>query len=511
MDAGQRPRARERWHRAGLLIAISLIVAGGVLGGFVVGRRTTRDAFIDKVTRQAALERPSLIAAGLEPLSLLQLIGKRIDDPLLSQALATMYGVPAGDRGALVKRLGEIVAMPPYRPAPFVGHIARPVLGDPLVINVLGFRDPRRSYATKPAATVRVFVTGGSTAWGVGSSSQSHTVSYLLERILNEGVSQASGYRYEVINAAFPAWSTTQEKLLIQQRLTDLHPDLIIMLSGTNDVHWALQGRDVRWLYSYMDQNYVMLLNETYKSSGHPEWVVPVPFSSGPVDCALVGRTAARNVGEAAFAANGAGASLVFALQPNVVSTTKVLSAHERRIRDSQDAGSWNSCYQQMREALGRVGAKHYRLLDLSRSFRELGGHTELFMDPYHFADLGHRLVAQALADQIDWRSLAPGPAVTPDPSRALDIVRIEPVAWDAGKPFNEQPDGTSALRIVTSRMNQNLLVVFDRSFLLTVVGRDGLTASVPRSLYARKGEHALYVVDAVVGQASRPVTFHSR
>src|SRR4029077_16164144 len=127
--------------------------------------------------------------AGVTPLSLGQLLGDRIDDPLMSRVLAKMYDVPAGDRASLVKRLSEIVWVPPYRPAPFVGHIARPVLGDDLFINALGFRDPRPSYVVQPERPGRVFITGGSTAWGSGASSQNQTVSYRLERLLNERVS----------------------------------------------------------------------------------------------------------------------------------------------------------------------------------------------------------------------------------------------------------------------------------------------------------------------------------
>ena len=313
-----------------------------------------------------------------------------------------------------------------------------------------------------------------------------------------------------MINTAFPAWSTTQEKLLIQQRLADMYPDLIIMLSGTNDVHWALHVRDVRWHYSVGDQNYVTLLNETYRSSGHPEWVVPLPFSSGPVNCDLVGRTTVRNVEEAAFAADRANAGLVFALQPNIVSTAKGLSEHEQKVRKGQDAATWDSCYQRMREALGRIRTKHYRFLDLSRSFGDLGRDTELFVDAYHFADLGHRLVAQALADQIDWNTIVPNRAVAAE-GDPLTIVRLERSERAAQALVNAATKGASALRIVPSRINKNLLVVFDRSILPTLVTDDSIVVSVPASLNETKGKHSVHIVDGMTGESSPSVVFESR
>jgi lysophospholipase L1-like esterase len=211
-----------------------------------------------------------------------------------------------------------------------------------------------------------------------------------------------------VINTAFPAWTTTQEKLLIQQRLVDMLPDAVIMFSGNNDVHWSLSGRDIRWFYSYMDENYVMLLNEMYKSSGHPEWTFSVPMSSHPAECLDVGRISARNVEDAALAADRVNARLFFALQPNIVSTAKRLTEHEQEIFASQNKAYWDSCYQILRDALSGVSAPNYQLLDLSRSFGEVGENRELFIDSYHFTDTGNRVIAQALADQIDWNAVVP-------------------------------------------------------------------------------------------------------
>lgn len=497
-------------HDAFLIILISLIGVGGALGGFLVGRYHTQDAFIKRVSSQSAREKTSLLSAGSVPLSLSQVVGRDIDNPLLAQALAGLYDVPIGDRAALAKRLQDIIWLPPYRPAPFVGNIARPFFGNNLHINILGFRDEQQSYVSKPDRTVRIFMTGGSTAWGSGASSQRNTITSLLEQILNERVSHATGYRYEVINAAFPAWSTTQEKLLIQQRLVNMHPDVILMFSGNNDVHWSLNGRDIRWFYSPMDQNYMLLLNEMYIASGHPEWTFASPFSSHRVECGDLALITARNIEEAAFAADRVKARLIFALQPNVISTDKRLSKREQQLPEVQNKLYWNSCYQSLRERLGSITAGNYQMLDLSRAFSEIDESKELFVDSYHFADLGNRLIAQALAGQIDWRSIVPGPAIAAS-TEPLKIVSFDPTASVAGKPFNQQPDGTSAIQVIPSRVNGNLLVVFDQSVLPTVVAGDAIVASISPSLYATKGQHTIYIVDSMTGETSAPISFHSR
>ena len=102
------------------------------------------------------------------------------------------------------------------------------------------------------------------------------------------------------------------------------------------------------------------------------------------------------------------------------------------------------------------------------------------------------------------------GPAVAAD-TESLKIISFDPTESAAGKPFNQQPDGTSAIRVIPGRVNRNLLVVFDQSFLPTIVADNAITASVPAALYATKGEHKIYFVDGMTGEASPSVVFHSR
>ena len=390
-------------HETILAIFVSLLVAGAAIGGFLIGRKTTQDAFIKKISGQAGSQpNTTLLSAGTGPMSLLQVLGKRIDDdPLMAQALAKAYGVPMGDRNALVERLRKIPWMPPYRPAPFLGHVARPYSGPGLHINALGFRDERTDYLDKPERTIRIFVTGGSVAHGLGSTSQAQTFSSVLERMLNEEAGKTARSRYEVVNTGFPGWATTHEKILVQQCLVDLQPDIVIMFSGSNDVVWSLRGWDIRSFYTQMDQNFMTLLNEAHKTSGHPEWAIDFARSDQPVDCRKMARITARNVEEVAAATARVNARVIFALQPNIVTTAKRLSSYEQSVFRLHDKSYWDSSYEALRDELSRIKAGNYRLVDLSRAFGALDGNTELFIDSYHFVDAGHRLISQDLAEQI--------------------------------------------------------------------------------------------------------------
>jgi hypothetical protein len=378
---------------------ISALAAVAAIGGFLIGRHAATDAYVRKVA--------PIVANEITLETLWDGAHGALDDPVNVRALAAIYGVPADDRALLEARLREIPWVPPYRPAPFVGHMARPYDSATLHVNAEGLRDVERDYNSKATGTVRVFLTGGSTAWGTGSI-QADTIAPALERILNERIAPATRLRYEVINAAFPAWSTTQEKIFIQQRLVDMLPDVIIMFSGNNDVHWATQRADIRWFFSYSDRNFVTLLNELYLSSGHPEERVVVPMTSTSSDCADVGRRAARNVEEAARSAASVKSRLIFALQPNLVSAMKRPSEREQRYLSQQSKPYWDACYQAIRDETAKIDSPNFQTLDLSRLFGGYGADTELFIDTYHLAAKANLEVAQAMASQLDWGTIRP-------------------------------------------------------------------------------------------------------
>src|SRR5919202_1161703 len=143
-----------------LSVLISAMIVAGTLGGFWFGRHKLG----------------SVISVETRTTSLYDVVGREIEDPSAARALAQLYGVAPDDHEALTKRLRGVAWVPPSRPAPFVGHVARPLPGGEPPINGLGFRDARDVDASKPSRTVRVFLTGGSTAWGSGAPSQQTTI-----------------------------------------------------------------------------------------------------------------------------------------------------------------------------------------------------------------------------------------------------------------------------------------------------------------------------------------------
>jgi hypothetical protein len=98
-------------------------------------------------------------------------------------------------------------------------------------INELGFRDS----AIEPRAPneYRILILGGSAAWGWGASANRHTISGALQEFLNE---DSSGVSYRVMNGAYLAWTSLQERITLMEFYEQFDPDLVISFSGFNDI-----------------------------------------------------------------------------------------------------------------------------------------------------------------------------------------------------------------------------------------------------------------------------------
>lgn len=108
-----------------------------------------------------------------------------------------------------------------------------------------GFRRDTDVSLEKPANTVRIFLTGGSTAYGYATNMpedtdnrwrllyNNQTIDYYLEQKLNQTFPSK---HWEVINAAAPAYQLIQELGQMQSALLRYRPDCIILLDGYNDI-----------------------------------------------------------------------------------------------------------------------------------------------------------------------------------------------------------------------------------------------------------------------------------
>jgi len=115
-------------------------------------------------------------------------------------------------------------------------------------INSRGYRGEEWS-STKSESTYRIIFTGGSVAFGYGSSSNKTTISEYLQRRLNDKLAKENiNYNVEVYNAAQDGYVSTQEYIQWKDLLS-YKPDMIIHFTGYNDVYTGFKGKPAGGLH----------------------------------------------------------------------------------------------------------------------------------------------------------------------------------------------------------------------------------------------------------------------
>jgi len=289
-------------------------------------------------------------------------------------------------------------------PTPFVGFAPAPGRLVSGFINDMQFRYAREIEVPKPKDVCRIFVTGASTAFGTGASSNDTTIAGYLEAYLNEAL-RPRGVRCEVITAAAGAWGSTHERILIENRLVELEPDIVISFSGHNDVFWSVLGQNLLWFRAFQDNYFLVLLNTVLAANLAEEFPNRDLGARVPVSPSLTAERIARNVACAHHALATVGADYVFALQPVMEVSEKVRTPREERAANAVSSLNWfiemRDYYQEIRRTLQALERPGFSFVDATTSFDACDGNIDIFIDTAHFGDRGNDLVAQNLLGPI--------------------------------------------------------------------------------------------------------------
>ena len=284
----------------------------------------------------------------------------------------------------------------PNVPTPFVGTGPRPGTRGNATINRQQFRSTRELPARKQAGVARIFITGGSVAFGSGAPSQDRTIGGYLEGELNRGLMEP---RFRVFTLANPAWTSTHERILIENRLSEWQPDLVISFSGLNDVHWGQMGRDVMWFRTYHDHLFWSLNDSALRLLGRGGLVDVQKTGDRPVDPPLVAARLAKNVQLATVALRMRDSPYLFVLQPSLYTTGKELSPRESARLNQQLQAYFRHASQELRATLGSLREEGLSFLDLTTVFDEVK--EDVFLDHVHPGDRGNELIARRLAETV--------------------------------------------------------------------------------------------------------------
>jgi hypothetical protein len=162
--------------------------------------------------------------------------------------------------------------------------------------NAQGFRRDTPVSRVKPAGTYRVFLMGGSTAYGTGGLwphiqkdwpvlKNSQTIDAYLEKILRDSL---GGAPVEVVNAAIVSSWTHQHLIYLNQTILGYSPDMVLFLDGFNDFYFYDDAHDQFADYDYGNPAQVIMGEPTLSSLAYANawWL----FRRSPV-AHLVGRS----------------------------------------------------------------------------------------------------------------------------------------------------------------------------------------------------------------------------
>ena len=147
--------------------------------------------------------------------------------------------------------------------------------------NAQGFRRDQDTPREKHKDTYRIFLMGGSTAYGLRSLSKygqekysvirnDETIDHYLEEYLRPRV---AGKTVEVINAAITSHYSHHHLIYLNQTILKYHPDMIIFLDGFNDYFQYGKGFDQFRDYAYQERAHLYMAEPTVEALvGYTGW-----------------------------------------------------------------------------------------------------------------------------------------------------------------------------------------------------------------------------------------------
>lgn len=286
---------------------------------------------------------------------------------------------------------------------PFVGYGPAPGQQHNAYINRLQFRGRRELTMPKPPGVTRIFLTGASVAFSAGAPDEQRTIGAYMQSLLDRR-SAATGQQYEVFTFATNAWSSTHERIAIENRLSEFQPDLVVELTGVADCLYGERGLNVLWARALTDQYYWDLVNIALKRSGFAPMVDVQDVAPDRVPPEIVAARLQKNVRLAAGALALGNARLHVFLQPAIATTGKALSPREKRMLSRfgsfMSADYYHDSYRHIAELLGQGQLPaNTSFTDLSGRFDGIPETPEVFLDFYHFGDRGNFMIAQSMVD----------------------------------------------------------------------------------------------------------------
>lgn len=285
--------------------------------------------------------------------------------------------------------------------SPFVGYAPAPAKEKDFQINSNQFRAAENIISPKQKNAYRLFLVGGSTAFGSGAPDQERTIGgYLKTHLKNNSSKEAR--TYEVFTVAAAAWSSAHERIAIENLVSEMEPNIIVSLSGNNDAHWGWNFKNTMWFRSYADNHFWKLINAANASAGYETIADPIENREKVLPPEEIARIMKKNVDVECHILSSAGAKHYFLLQPIIPLTGKALTVREKKILSAwhpDQIDYHRECFKLIAIELKSLEQKyeHFHFFDFTGVFDDLTMADEVFLDSYHFGDKGYDIISKCI------------------------------------------------------------------------------------------------------------------
>ena len=272
---------------------------------------------------------------------------------------------------------------------------------DTININNDGFRG-KEIQTPKDTDTFRIFIVGGSTTFGVGSTSDNSSIPGELQQMMN---SLDDTKKIEVINAGIPKAYSFTEINLIHNKLLNYQPNLIIVYDGWNDIHRPFNEYDKKINNSSYEQFLQLIItNDFYKTSKIIlKNVININnqdsisnFDSNMINQKVdLWKTNWNNLCEKMENKN---IDVILTLQPLVGTGNKIMTPEEEIHFTKNDHITMLQSYDQYSKSLLYLD-KCSQAIDLQNIFDDYD--DTIFYDGGHVSDNGNKIVAKKLYEII--------------------------------------------------------------------------------------------------------------
>jgi lysophospholipase L1-like esterase len=304
--------------------------------------------------------------------------------------------------------------------------------GKGYITNKYGFRYGDDFPVKKPDNEIRIFITGGSVAWGWGVN-QEDLYATVAEKALQDSFPDK---KIRVVSTGVVSYLSTHEKTLVLNKLKDFEPDIVVMFTGYNDIYAGYSGRrtvDDTWdyfdaapilakhnsCYALEDQNdkkgiypprYDDYTFKTHYIIDHflyglqSRKSLEVSITKMQTDKNVIVEDLKDNIRAIFDASKRNNFTFVFYLQPSMCNTKKKLSSSEASFNDS--AQVWYVGFPEYCSSLFDLFRKRLPLFAKEEGFVFVDGDQAIshetktvFLDQVHLGDRGNRLIAKHMVE----------------------------------------------------------------------------------------------------------------